>query len=298
MGTEKSHNKFKIWFQAARPKTLPAGIVPVVIGGALAYDVGAFSLSPFLFAMAGSILIQVGANFANDLFDYLNKADTAERIGPLRVTQAGLVTPAQMRTATFAVFSLATLAGVYLTCRGGVPIVIIGLASILFAVLYTGGPYPIGYLGLGDIFVLIFYGPVAVCGTYYVISLDINYTVLLAGIPPGMLATAILTVNNLRDIDSDRRVGKRTLAVRFGRSFARFEYVFMLVGASLFPLLMYAFESGPPWSAITVLVMFPAIITVKKVLTETSGAVLNKALAETGRLMALYGALFSIGWLL
>jgi len=297
MSDDRELSKFGVWLVAARPKTLPAGIVPVVIGAALAYDTGVFHTRSFIFALAGSMLIQVGANFANDLFDYLKKADDSERIGPLRVTQAGLVSPRQMKIATLAVFFLAFLVGIYLVYRGGMPIVIIGLSSILFGVLYTGGPYPLGYRGLGDILVLIFFGPVAVCGTYYVITLDFNSTVFLAGIPPGMLATALLTVNNLRDIDNDRRAGKKTLAVRFGRSFARYEYVFMLGGAVLFPVLIYILSGAHFSSIVTALVLIPAVTTIRKVLRETSGAALNDALAETGRLMAIYGLLFSAGWL-
>ena len=298
MSNDSDLSRFRIWLLAIRPKTLPAGIVPVVIGAALAYDTGIFHTATFLFALAGSILIQIGANFANDLFDYLKKSDDSERVGPLRVTQAGLVSPAQMKIATFVVFFLAFLVGIYLVYRGGMPIVIIGLASILFGVLYTGGPHPLGYLGLGDILVLIFYGPVAACGTYYVITLDFNSTVLLAGIPPGMLATALLTVNNLRDIDNDRRTGKRTLAVRFGRSFARVEYVLMLTGAALFPILIYLVDGAHKWSMVSAAILIPGATAARSILTQTSGPALNRALAETGRLTALYGLFFSAGWLL
>jgi 1,4-dihydroxy-2-naphthoate octaprenyltransferase len=203
-----------------------------------------------------------------------------------------------MKVAIFVVFFLAFLVGIYLVYRGGMPIVIIGLASILFGILYTGGPYPLGYFGLGDILVLIFYGPVAVCGTYYVITLDFNSTVLLAGIPPGMLATAILTVNNLRDIDNDRRTGKRTLAVRFGRSFARFEYVLMLSGAALFPILIYLVDGAHKWSMVSATILIPGAAAARSILTQTSGPVLNRVLAETSRLTALYGLFFSAGWLL
>jgi 1,4-dihydroxy-2-naphthoate octaprenyltransferase len=298
MSDNRDLSRFRIWLLAIRPKTLPAGIVPVVIGAVLAYETGIFHTAAFLFALAGSILIQIGANFANDLFDYLKKSDDSERVGPLRVTQAGLVSPAQMKVAIFVVFFLAFLVGIYLVYRGGMPIVIIGLASILFGILYTGGPYPLGYFGLGDILVLIFYGPVAVCGTYYVITLDFNSTVLLAGIPPGMLATAILTVNNLRDIDNDRRTGKRTLAVRFGRSFARFEYVLMLSGAALFPILIYLVDGAHKWSMVSATILIPGAAAARSILTQTSGPVLNRVLAETSRLTALYGLFFSAGWLL
>jgi len=292
------YSKLKIWLLASRPKTLPAGVVPVIIGAALAYDTGVFHWLSFVCALIGSILIQIGANFSNDLFDHLKKTDDTDRIGPMRVTQAGLVTPMQMKTATFVVFFAALIIGIYLVYRGGWPIVIIGLSSILFAMLYTGGPKPLGYVGLGDLFVLIYYGPVAVVGTYYVITLDFNTTVLLAGIPPGMFSTAILTVNNLRDIDSDRRTGKRTLAVRFGRQFARVEYIVMIFGACLFPVILFAYSGEHFGGMAALLTLIPAVPAFRRVLTQTSGEILNNSLAETGRLLLIYGVLFSIGWLI
>lgn len=298
MNDDQVHSSISVWLLAARPKTLPAGIAPVIIGGALALETGEFHVTSFVFALLGSVMIQIGANFANDLFDCIKGTDDSERIGPLRVTQAGLVTVRQMKQATIIVFSLAFLIGCYLVYRGGMPIVIIGLASILFGVLYTGGPRPLGYLGLGDILVLIFYGPVAVGGTYYVCTLGFDSTIVFAGIPPGMISTAILTVNNLRDIDNDRRTGKRTLAVRFGRSFALFEYGFMLIGAVLFPVLIYLITGAHAWSMVAAVVVVPSLFVIRKVATTTSGAVLNDALADTGRMLMLYGLLFSIGWLL
>jgi len=296
MNPQQDMSRLQIWLLASRPKTLWAGIVPVIIGGAMALETGVFHVLSFVAALAGSILIQVGTNFANDLFDYLKDVDDHERIGPLRVTQAGLVSPSAMKTATIAVFTLALLIGVYLVWRGGWPIVIIGLSSILFGVMYTGGPYPLGYHGLGDIFVLIFYGPVAVCGTYYVITLDYSTTILLAGIPPGMLSSAILTVNNLRDYDTDLRTGKKTLAVRFGRTFARSEYIAMVVASAFFPLLIYVHSDAHPYAILTVLMLLPGIFAIRSVLRDTSGEALNHTLATTGRLLALYGLLFSVGW--
>lgn len=298
MNDDQEHSRVRVWLLAARPKTLPAGIVPVIIGGALAWDTGVFHVPSFVLALAGSVMIQIGANFANDLFDCLKGTDDSERVGPLRVTQAGLVTPRQMKLATFAVFALAFLIGCYLVYRGGWPIVAIGLTSILFGVLYTGGPRPLGYIGLGDILVLIFYGPIAVGGTYYVCTLSFDSIVVLAGIPPGMLSTAILTVNNLRDVDNDRRTGKRTLAVRFGRSFALFEYGFMLICAALFPVLIFLTSGAHPWSMAAGLMLLPGFFVIRKVATTTSGTVLNSALADTGQLLMFYGLLFSMGWLL
>ena len=193
-------SRLKIWITASRPKTLWAAFSPVIIGTAMAYGEGKVHwLSAFL-AAVGAILIQIGTNFSNDYYDYFRGVDKKERLGPLRVTQAGLVKPETMKRATILIFSLAFISGLYLIYRGGWPVLIIGLLSILFGILYTAGPYPLGYNGLGDIFVLIFFGLVAVGGTYYVQALEINKLVLLAGLSPGLFSTAILTVNNLRDI--------------------------------------------------------------------------------------------------
>ncbi len=296
MTTNENPGKLTVWLLASRPKTLPAGLVPVFIGGALAFDTGVFHVPSFAVALVGALLIQIGTNFANDLCDFLKDVDDEERIGPLRVTQAGLVTPRQMKVATALVFLLAVLVGSYLVMRGGLPVVVIGVASILCGIFYTAGPRPLGYLGLGDVFVLLFFGPMAVGGTYYVVTLDINAVVLIAGLPPGMLSTAILAVNNLRDLDTDARTGKRTLAVRLGRRFARGEYIFLLVGAALLPALL-GLGGGHPLAALTLLILVPAVPTMRKVLRESSGPVLNGALAETGRLMILFGVFFTIGWL-
>ncbi|MBC8424932.1 1,4-dihydroxy-2-naphthoate polyprenyltransferase [bacterium] len=288
--------KLATWILAARPKTLPAAVLPVLIGGVLARADGVFVPAPCLAALAGALLIQIGTNFTNDLFDFLKGTDDADRLGPVRATQAGLVTPTQMKIAIFVAFKLAVLVGIYLVMRGGWPVVVIGLSSILCGVLYTAGPRPLGYLGLGDLFVLLFYGPVAVGGTYYVITLDVTPAVLALSIPPALMATAILAVNNLRDIDGDRRAGKRTLAVRFGRSFARLEYVALILVAACFPLLFAFGETGRPRVALTLLVLPAAVPILLTVLRETDGPVLNGALAATGRLMLLYGLLFAIGW--
>jgi 1,4-dihydroxy-2-naphthoate octaprenyltransferase len=288
----------KVWCLAARPKTLWAGFVPVIIGGALAYDSGNFHSLAFVAAALGALLIQIGTNFANDLFDFLKAADSDERLGPLRATQAGLVTPAQMKIATAATFTLAIIIGVYLVLRGGTPVVIIGLVSITLGLLYTGGPIPLGYLGLGDIFVLIFFGPVAVAGTYYVVTLDINPTVLVAGLPPGMISTAILTVNNIRDIDTDRRCGKRTLAVRYGLSFARYEYLLMTAGGIIFPLFIFLADKSHPGIILSLLTLIVAFPSIRKVMTGLSGYALNDILESTGQILALFGVLFSIGWLI
>ncbi|MFH2054496.1 MAG: 1,4-dihydroxy-2-naphthoate polyprenyltransferase [bacterium] len=290
--------RWQVWLLAARPKTLWAALSPVLIGGALAADADHLHLLAWLAAAVGAILIQIGTNFANDLFDYEKQTDTEERLGPLRVTQAGLVTPKQMRVATALVFVLALMVGIYLVYRGGWPIVAIGLLSILFGVLYTAGPYPLGYNGLGDIFVLIFFGPVAVGGTYYVMALDINTTVLLAGLPPGLLAVAILVVNNLRDIDSDRKGGKRTLAVRFGLIFTRVQYLLMLLLALSFAPLHYLITGAHAAAMLSLMALLPALGPLQQVFTSRDGTVLNNVLAATGKVLFVYALTFSVGWML
>ncbi|MDD4050406.1 MAG: 1,4-dihydroxy-2-naphthoate polyprenyltransferase [candidate division Zixibacteria bacterium] len=287
----------RIWLLAARPKTLPASLVPALAGGAIACAERVFHLWSFLAAVFGAVMIQIGANYANDLFDYLKRTDTTERIGPTRATQAGLVTPRQMAFATAIVFSLATLAGVYLVYRGGWPIVIIGLSSIACGILYTAGPMALGYIGLADLFVLVFFGPVALAGTYYVQALTVTRPIIIAGFAFGMISVAILTVNNLRDIETDRKGGKNSLPVRFGPKFARIEYVIMLLGAAAVALVLAATERKP-FLLLTFLYLPLAIAPVKAVFTKTDGETLNNTLAVTGRLLLAYGILFSVGWAL
>lgn len=291
------YNRWQIWMLAARPKTLWASIVPVAVAGSLAYADRVFHTPAFCAAMACAILIQVGTNLANDLFDFQKGADSIERTGPLRVTQAGLVSLSTMKKAIVLTNTLALLIGAYLIWRGGMPIAIIGLTSLALGLLYTWGPSPLGYNGLADIFVLVFFGPVAVGGSYYVMALNIHDTVIFAGIPLGMLSTAILTVNNLRDIESDAACGKRTLAVRFGRRFAQIEYMAMIIGAMVFPILIATSISPAHFSVIfTSLTILPAISLMKAVFREPDGTALNTLLARTGKLLALYGLIFSVGW--
>jgi len=269
----------------------------------MAFDADVFRLWPFLAALFGSIMIQIGTNFANDLFDFKKQVDTTERIGPTRVTQAGMVTQGQIMVATIVTFALAMLAGIYLVYVGGWPIVIIGLASIAFGVLYTAGPVALGYIGIADVFVLVFFGPVALAGTYFVQAIDAPWPVILAGVPFGMISTAILTVNNLRDIDTDKKTGKRSLAVRFGRTFAKFEYTIMMLGAAVIAVAM-AFALDRLGLLLCVIFVLAAIPALRVVITDAStehtserGERLNKTLATTGRLLIMYGVLFSVGWL-
>jgi len=248
--------------------------------------------------LIAALCIQIATNFANDYFDFKKGADTADRKGPLRVTQAGLIAPGKVLAAAIIFFFLAGLASVYLIHRAGFCILIITVTAICSGIFYTAGPKPLGYLGLGDLFVLVFFGPVAVAGTYFTQGLEMNWAVMAAGLAPGFLSTAILAVNNLRDIDTDRRAGKLTLAVRFGRSFAMTEYLFCIIAATLTPFAVYLITDDHQGIAAASLVGFFAIPCVKAAFTHLDGPGLNKVLGQTGRLLLIYSVLFSIGWVL
>ena len=249
---------------------------------------------PALAALLGALLIQVGTNFANDVFDYKKGADTTERLGPLRVTQAGLLPPHQVMGGMWLAFGLAALIGLYLIAVGGWPIVVIGILSILSGIAYTGGPFPLGYNGLGDVFVFIFFGLAAVCGTYYVQALTISAAALWAAVPVGLLATAILVVNNLRDIETDRAAGKKTLAVRLGVRGAQIEYILLLAISYAVPLLMWLTGVSSPWVMLSWLSLLLVIPLIRLVMRE-KGRPLNQALAGTARLELVFAFLFSAG---
>jgi len=291
-----SRSPLRIWLLAARPKTLAAGIAPVVMGTAMAAADARFHAMSAACALAGAVLIQIGTNFANDYFDAVKGSDTDDRIGPVRAVQAGLVSPGAMWLAAVLAFLAACAPGLYIVCRGGWPFVIVGLVSILCGVLYTGGPRPLGYIGLGDLFVLVFCGPVAVGGTYYVQALALPPEAVVAGLAPGLFSVAILTVNNLRDIEQDRIAGKRTLPVRFGRSFARVEYAVSLVAASAVIPSLLAWRTGRWGGMASILALVAAIPTIHTVFTKTDGPALNAALARTGQLLLLFAIFFSAGW--
>jgi len=300
MTSESPASRLTIWVLAARPKTLWASVAPVIVGSAVAYRDGFPHWPSALAALVAAVLIQIGTNLANDLFDHLRGADTPDRQGPLRVTQAGLATPGQVRTAMIVVLSLAFLIGVYLVTRGGWPIAAIGLCSIAAAILYTGGPYPFGYHGWGDLFVFVFFGPVAVVGTYYVQALQTTSTVWISSIPMGALATAILIVNNLRDIDTDRRAGKRTLAVRFGRYHSIGEYALMLVLSIVVPVIMYLRHlSGAAILLASVVSIVFVPLLMKSLRSQQQpmkvGAILNDLLAKTARVKLAYAIAFAVG---
>lgn len=281
------------WLLAARPKTLPAAVAPVLVGTAIALDDGVFAPLAAAACFAVALLLQITANFANDVFDFHRGADTSERLGPTRVTQSGLIPPAQVLAATWLALGAAALSGLYLVWRGGWPILLLGLLALVSALAYTGGPFPLGYHGLGDVFVFFFFGLVAVAGAYYVQARDLSPLALAAGFPVGGPVTAILVVNNLRDIATDRAAGKRTLAVRLGRAATQWEYLLLLALAYLaLPALWRAGLLSPwfwwlPWLTLPL-----AARLVRQVWRET-GVALNPVLAGTARLHLLFGLLFA-----
>ncbi|MEO6774186.1 MAG: 1,4-dihydroxy-2-naphthoate polyprenyltransferase [Kofleriaceae bacterium] len=283
-----------VWVSAARLRTLPAAVVPVVVGTAVARAVGQIAWGPALAALAGSLAIQIGTNFANDVFDAEKGADGPDRIGPVRAVAAGLISAAAMKRAMIAAFAIATGFGIYLASVGGWPIVAIGVASIAAGIAYTGGPWPLGYHGLGDVFVFGFFGFVAVCGTAYVQLAAVPRLAVWAAIPVGALATAIIVVNNLRDRTSDVRAGKRTLAVRLGRAGALAEYALLLV-ASYAVSIGLAVGSRDPWLLLPVASLPLAVSRMRALVRARNGPEFNACLAATGQLLLTYGVLFAVG---
>jgi len=284
----------QVWIPAARLRTLPAAIVPVVVGTACAYATGHIAWGPALAALAGSLAIQIGTNFANDVFDAEKGADGPDRIGPVRAVAAGLISAAAMKRAMIAAFAIATAFGVYLATIGGWPVVAIGLASIASGIAYTGGPWPLGYHGLGDLFVFVFFGVVAVCGTAYVQLATVPCLAIWAAVPVGALATAIIVVNNLRDRGTDVRVGKRTLAVRLGRTAALVEYA-LLLGASYAVAIGLAITHAHAWLLLPLASLPLAIGRMRALARAVTGPEFNACLAATGKLLLVFGVLFAIG---
>jgi 1,4-dihydroxy-2-naphthoate octaprenyltransferase len=289
----------RLWLMAARPRTLPAAIAPVFVGSAAAYYVAEdLRFGTFLAALVGSIFIQIGTNLANDYSDARRGADTAERLGPVRVTSSGLVAPRRVLVATWVAFGVAVLAGLYLTAEVGPEILAVGIVSILAGVSYTGGPRPYGYAGLGEVFVFLFFGLVAVNGSYYVQLEELDWMPFALSIPIGCLATAILVVNNLRDIDTDRRAGKITLAVRLGRKRTRSLYVGLLAIAFAAVPIAWLVADAPAWSLLALGAAALARRPLDAVMTRTDGEALNGALAGTGALLGLFSLLLSAGLLI
>jgi 1,4-dihydroxy-2-naphthoate polyprenyltransferase len=285
----------RIWVMAARVRTLPAAIAPVLVGTSLALGSGRFDPFAFVAALLGAIFIQVGTNLSNDYSDARRGADTEDRLGPVRVTAGGLVPPRQVLIATYVTFGLAVLCGIYLVAVAGWGLIAVGAASILAGVLYTGGPRPYGYEGLGELFVFLFFGIVAVTGSYYVQVQHLPWQAFACAVPVGLLASAILVVNNVRDIDTDRRAGKRTLAVRLGRERTRTLYTAMLAVAFLTAPLPWAFDSMSAWLLLPWAALPLAVSLAQVVRTRLDGPSLNGALARTGLLQLLFCLLFSAG---
>jgi 1,4-dihydroxy-2-naphthoate polyprenyltransferase len=284
----------KVWLLAARPRTLPAAVAPVVVGSALAYAHGGFNWWAALLAVIGAVCIQIGTNLFNDYADFRKGADTHERIGPARATQRGWLTPgAVLRGACF-VFALATIAGLGLVLRGGWPIVAIGVASIACGFLYTGGPFPLAYLGIADLFVFVFFGLVAVGGTFYVETLHLVPEAMYAGAALGAVCTAVLVVNNLRDRTTDSIAGKRTLAVRFGARFARYEYIALIAFTYLVPIVGVA-THVLPYAWLLPCASLPLAIAHIRGVLRTDGPALNAYLGKTAQLMLVFGLLLSAG---
>lgn len=294
--TEKIIN-WQAWGLAIRPRTLPAAAAGVVMGSALAWRDGFFRLDATLVCLFAALLLQIGSNLANDVFDFERGTDTPERLGPTRVTQAGLLTPSQVKFGMGTVFVLSALLGLYLAWLGGWPIIIIGIAAIISAIAYTGGPLPLGYYGLGDIFVFIFFGLASVAGTYYVQAGHVSSAAWWMTIPPGLIITAILVVNNLRDIENDRKASKHTLAVMFGENFAKTEYVICMLAAYLV-LPIVAWMGIIPWMSLLAWASLPMAFRATSTVFTQKGRPLNAALAGTGQTAFVFGVLFWVGLVL
>lgn len=299
MGKNSLHkSKMAAWMFAARPRTLPAAIAPVVLGSAMAIADMHFVWLPAAAALMVALLLQIGVNLANDYFDYVKGIDTEGRLGPPRVTQSGLIPAGQVKNAMLLTMGISLLPGIYLLIRGGWPVLLIGIACILSALAYSGGPFPLASRGLGDLFVFIFFGLVAVCGTYYVQALHLTPMVLLMGVIEGLLITAILVVNNLRDIQTDRQTGKRTLAVIIGERGSRIEYLVLLGLAYAIPVILWLSGRSSAWVILPIASLPSALSLMRCVQPGSDGVALNRALANTAKLALVYSLLLSIGLIL
>ncbi len=285
---------WRLWAAAARPRTLWAGAAPVAVGTAVAVGEGGFRAGPAIAALAGALLLQIASNLANDVYDHERGADGDDRLGPPRATQMGWISAGAMKRATFGVLALAAAVGMFLVVEAGWPVLVAGLLSIWAAWAYTGGPWPLGYHGLGEVAVAVFFGLVAVTGTTYVQTLTWSPTALAASVPIGALASAILAVNNLRDLDTDASVGKRTVAVRLGRKGARAEYAGLLALAYVWPWAAIALGVAP-WSVVVVWLSLPLAWSLVRSVGSLDGVALNPMLGGTARLLAVYGGLLALG---
>ena len=296
--TASAPSGVRIWLMAARVRTLPASIAPVLVGTALAGQAHVFHPLRFIAALVGAIFIQVGTNLSNDYSDARRGADAEDRLGPVRVTAGGLVPPSQVLAATYVSFGVAVLAGIYLIAVAGWELLLVGAASILAGVLYTGGPRPYGYEGLGELFVFLFFGIVAVAGSYFVQVKHLSWEAFALAVPVGLLASAILVVNNFRDIDTDRRAGKLTLAVRLGRAQTRSMFAAIVYVAFLLAPVTWLFGPMKPWLLLAWLTLPLAAQIVRVVRNRTDGPSLNQALAQSGMLQLAFCMLLAAGLLL
>ncbi len=286
------------WLLAIRPRTLPAAVAPVVIGTGVASAHGVAQIAPAAAALAGALLIQIATNLANDYFDFVKGGDDEDRVGPVRVVQAGILSPEAVIRGTAVTLALATLVGAYLVWVGGVPILVIGLLALVCAVAYTGGPFPLAYHGLGDLFVFVFFGPVAVGGTYWVQARALPPDLLLAGVGIGALITAVLVVNNLRDRETDARAGKRTMAVILGETGSRIEFFLLVLVALAVPVVGWAVLGWDAWTLIALGVVVLLGRPMATLLTYMDARELNPVLGETARAVAWYGGLLAVGFVL
>jgi len=284
----------KIWLIASRPKTLPAATAPVVAASALAWYDGSFRASPAIACLLVALLLQIAANLANDLFDFQRGTDTPDRLGPLRVTQAGLLTPGQVKIGLVVCFAISSFLGIYVASVSSWLILLVGVLAIFAALTYSGGPLPYGYYGLGELGVFIFFGLAAVCGTYYAQAVTLTPAVFLIASAMGLLSTGILVVNNLRDINTDKAGGKKTLSVLFGATFTKREYFVLITMAYLIPAILWFFFVSYPWVLLPYLSL-PLAFRAYNHVNKQAGRDLNSVLAETGRLELVYAILLGIG---
>ena len=296
MSTE-SVSKLQTWLLASRPKTLLAAVVPVMVGSALAISMKKFYLTYSIVALLCSILIQIGTNFTNDLYDYLKGSDTIKRKGPRRVLATGLISVSEMRLAIILVFGLTFVLGLYLVYSSGILILWVGILSIFAGIIYTAGPFPLAYNGLGDLFVFIFFGIVGTMGTYYLHTQEISIIAFIVSLPVGALITNILIVNNYRDIEEDREANKKTLTVILGRTFSRWQYIFLIMISYLTSFIMYLNFNYKLWIFLPMLTIPISIILIKMLYT-LKGQELNKTLELSAKFAGIYGLLLSIGLIL
>jgi len=292
-----NNSKLNYWFLASRPKTLLAAVVPVMVGSALAVSMNKFFLPYSIIALLCSILIQIGTNFTNDLYDYLKGSDTVKRKGPRRVLASGLISVREMKIAIILVFGLTFLLGLYLVFSVGILILWVGIFSIAAGIIYTAGPYPLAYNGLGDVFVFIFFGIVGTMGTFYLHTQPISLTAFLVSIPVGALITNILVVNNYRDIDEDREANKKTLAVILGRTFSKRQFILLILISYLISFILYFYYDYSIWIFLP-FITIPISVVLIKMLNTLKGEELNKTLELSAKFSGLYGLLLSIGLIL